>query len=68
METESAAGDSGDDGDFGIGRKEGCEAAGVTHVFFTDKNVDVFADLALLVDDAIANAGMKGIKKRQGVG
>jgi len=63
-----AAGDGGDDGDFGVGREGGGEAACVAHVFFADEDVDVFADLALFVDDAIANAGMKGIEKRQGVG
>ena len=57
------AGDGGDDGDFGVGREGSGETSGVADIFFADENVDVFADLALLVDDAIANAGMKGIQE-----
>src|SRR5262249_43910930 len=63
-----AAGDGGDDGNFRVGREDGSKSTSVTHVFFADENVDVLADLTLLVDDAIADAGMKGIEKRQGVG
>ena len=57
------AGDSGDDGDFGVGREGGGEAAGVAHVFVADEDVDVFADLAFFGDDAIANAGIERIQK-----
>jgi len=63
-----AAGNGRDDGNFGVRWEDGSEATGVAHIFFADENVDVLADLALFVDDAIADAGMKGIEKRQGVG
>jgi len=57
-----AAGDGGDYGDFG-GRREGSgEAAGVADVFVADEEVDVFADLALFGEDAVANAGVERVK------
>ena len=64
----SAAADGGDYGDFGVGRKGSGEAAGVADVFVADEEVDVFADLALFGDDAIADAGVERVKSGQGVG
>src|SRR5256885_17162588 len=65
---ESAAGDGGDYGDFGVGREGSGEAAGVADVFVADEEGDVFADLALFGEDAVANAGGEGVKGRQSVG
>ena len=64
----SAAGDGGDDGDFGVGGKGCGEAAGIANAFVADEDVDVFADMALLGDDAIANTGVKRIQGGESVG
>ena len=65
---ESAAGDGGDYGDFGVGWEGSGEAAGVADVFVADEEVDVFADLALFGENAIANARVEGAEGRQGIG
>jgi hypothetical protein len=59
-----AARDGGDDGDFGVGREGSGEAAGVADVFVADEEVDVFADLALFSEDAVADAGVERVKSR----
>ena len=64
----SAAADGWDDGDFAVGGEERGEAAGIANVFVADEDVDVLADLALLGDDAVANAGVERVKGRQRIG
>lgn len=56
----TSATNSGNDRDFdSIGKFCG-EATGVAHVFVAYKNVDVLTDLALLIDDAVADSRMTG--------
>jgi hypothetical protein len=55
----SSAADGGDDGDFQSFADGSGEAAGVTNIFVSDEDVDVLADLALFVDDAVTDAGIK---------
>ena len=64
----SAAGDGGDDRDFRVGRERSGKAAGVADVFIADEEIDVFADLALFGENAVANAGVEGVKGGQGIG
>lgn len=60
-----AAADSGDDGDGGVGGEPGGEAAGVADGFVADEDVDVLAELAFFVEDAVAQAGMNGEEELQ---
>ena len=67
-----AAADSGDDGDGGVGGEGSGQATDVAGGFVAHKDVDVFADLAFLGDDAIAEAWIprpqefEGVPKRSG--
>ena len=55
----SSAADCGNDGNFESFADGSGEAAGVADIFVSDEDVDVLADLALFVDDAVADAGME---------
>jgi hypothetical protein len=55
----SSSADGGDDGNFESFADGSGEAAGVADIFVSDEDVDVLADLALFVDDAVASAGME---------
>jgi hypothetical protein len=55
----STAADGGDDGNFESFADGSGEAAGVADIFVSDEDVDVLADLALFVHDAVADAGME---------
>jgi hypothetical protein len=55
----SSAADGGDDGNLESFLDGSGEAAGVADIFVSDEDVDVLADLALFVDDAVAGAGME---------
>ena len=55
----SSAADGGDDGNFESFAEGSGEAAGVADIFVSDEDVDVLADLALFVDNAVADAGME---------
>ena len=61
-----------DDGDGGVGGEGSGQATDVADGFVAHKDVDVFADLAFLGDDAIAEAWIprpqefEGVPKRSG--
>lgn len=55
----SSAADGGNNRNIRTCRNASRQPSGVANVFVTDENVDVLAHLALLGDDAIAEAGMK---------
>lgn len=63
----SSAADGGDDRDLGGFQQLSGEASGVADVFVADEDVDVLAHLALLVDDAIANAWVNRPESDQGI-
>jgi hypothetical protein len=64
----TSAADGGDDGNFISFANGSGEAAGVTDIFAADEDVDVLADLALFVDDAVTDAGMERPERGQGIG
>jgi hypothetical protein len=64
----SSAADGGDDGDFQSFVDGGGEAAGVADIFVSEEDVDVLADLALFVDDAVADAGIERPERGERVG
>jgi hypothetical protein len=63
-----SAADVGNYPDFGVGGHWAQQAAGVADVFFADKNIDVFADVALLGGDAVAQRGVEEPEGGEGVG
>jgi hypothetical protein len=64
----SSAADGGDDGNFESFADDSGEAAGVADIFVSDEDVDVLADLALFVDDAVADTGMERPERGERVG
>jgi len=61
----SAAADGGNDRNIRARGDTAGQPTGIANVFVADENVDVLAHLALLVEDAIAQAGMELPKGRQ---
>lgn len=59
LRKSSSAADGGNNRNIRIYGNETRQPSGIANVFVADKNVDVFAHLALLGDDAIAEAGIK---------
>ncbi len=59
------AADGGDDGDGGVGGEGSGEAAGVADGFVADEDVDMLAELAFFVEDAVAQAGIHGEEQLQ---
>ena len=55
----SSAADGRNDGNFESFGDGSGEAAGVADIFVSDEDVDVLADNALFVDDAVADSGME---------
>ena len=65
-ETLEPAADGWDYGDGGVGGEGRGQAAGVADGFVADEDVDVLAELAFFVEDAVAQAGIGGEEELQG--
>ena len=64
----SAAADGRNNRNIGACGNAARQPAGISNVFVADENVDVLAHLALLGDDAIAEARIKLPQRRQSFG